>query len=193
MNSHLRGRKNICQYSALPHLQRSFRDTEDDKDPYRPTQMSGPKNKTRKMNGIRKNRVIATEKPRWKTMYKLHSFRRRKTSTQAQSNLRNHSKRIPLTLRSIIPIQRSSFAFIPSTLNSTSLHFLLNSILIAEATMALLHFTLFLTILLSVGQTTRQTDEEEPTNVSCSIVFPTSVDLDPLAKSSVSDEVVPDR
>ena len=65
MNSHLRGRKNIRQYSALPHLQRSFRDTEDDKDPYRPTQMSGPKNKTRKMNGIRKNRVIATEKPRW--------------------------------------------------------------------------------------------------------------------------------
>ena len=115
MNSHLRGRENICQYSALPHLQRSFRDTEDDKYPYRPTQMSGPKNKTRKMNGIRKNRVIATEKPRWKTMYKLHSFRRRKTSTQAQSNLRNHSKRIPLTLRSIIPIQRSSFAFIPST------------------------------------------------------------------------------
>ena len=77
--------------------------------------------------------------------------------------------------------------------NSTSLHFLLNSILIAEATMALLRFSLLLTILLSVGQTTRQTDEEEPTNVSCSIVFPTSVDLDPLAKSSVSDEVVPDR
>ena len=56
MNSHLRGRENICQYSALPHLQRSFRDTEDDKDPYRPTQMSGPKNKTRKMNGIKKPR-----------------------------------------------------------------------------------------------------------------------------------------
>ena len=29
---------------------------EDDKDPYRPTQMSGPKNKTRKMNGIKKPR-----------------------------------------------------------------------------------------------------------------------------------------
>ena len=76
---------------------------------------------------------------------------------------------------------------------STSPHFLLNSILIAEAIMALLRFSLLLTLFLTAGQSLRQPDEEEPTNVSCSIVFPTSVDLDPLAKSSVSDEVVPDR
>ena len=59
--------------------------------------------------------------------------------------------------------------------------------------MSLLQITLLLSLFLTAGQSLRQPDEEEPTNVSCSIVFPTSVDLDPLAKSSVSDEVVPDR
>ena len=39
----------------------------------------------------------------------------RKTSTHALSILRNHSKRIPLSLWSIKSTQGSSFAFIPST------------------------------------------------------------------------------
>ena len=75
-----------------------------------------------------------------------------------------------------------------SLTNSTSLHFLLNSILIAEAIMAQLRLSLLLTILLSIGQTTRQTDTVESKNVSRSSVFPTFVDPVALAKGHVTNK-----
>ena len=74
-----------------------------------------------------------------------------------------------------------------SLTNSTSLHFLLNSILIAEAIMAQLRLSLLLTILLSIGQTTRQTDTAELKNVSYPFVIPTSVDPVHLAKIHVTN------
>ena len=75
-----------------------------------------------------------------------------------------------------------------SLTNSTSLHFLLNSILIAEANMAQLRLSLLLTILLSIGQTTRQTDTVESKNVSCPSVLPTFVDPVALAKGHVTNK-----
>ena len=59
--------------------------------------------------------------------------------------------------------------------------------------MSLLQVTLFLTILLSVGQTTRQTDAEESKNVSHSFVSLTRVDLAHSAEDHMTDEVVLDR
>ena len=78
-------------------------------------------------------------------------------------------------------------------LNNSTLHVLLNSILIAEAIMALLRLTLFLTILLSVGQTPRQTDAEESKNVSCPFVIPSVIDLAHSAEDCWIDDVVLDR
>ena len=78
---------------------------------------------------------------------------------------------------------------VPSLNNPTSLHFLLNSILIAEATMAQLRLSLLLTILLSIGQTTRQTDIAESKNVSRSFGFLTFID----SVVTWPIKVVPDR
>ena len=120
-------------------------------------------------------------------MYEFHSFRYQKNKHSCALNLAQ-----PFQTHSIIAmidqIYTGQLIRVHSLNSSTTLHFLLNSILIAEAIMALLRFSLLLTILLSTGQTTRQTDTVESKNVSRSSVFPTFVDPVALAKGHATNK-----
>ena len=121
-------------------------------------------------------------------MYEFHSFRYQKNKHSCAIKLAQPFQTHSNYSRSIILYNEAHSRSFPQQLNSTSLHFLLYSILIAEAIMALLRFSLLLTIFLSIGQTTRQTDTVESKNVSRSSVFLTFVDPVALAKGHVTNK-----